>query len=106
MPRYIMKLHDPETEVDFYFEWSTIVDAPITYGMTLPLFKAHWKARYGWDSMEELRERLKMVDARGISSPLPFNDIDEILDGNQAGPDQSEATKKYILENYCKNWNA
>jgi len=34
MPRYIIKLED------YYLEWSTVVDAPVTFGAT-------WAAR-GW----------------------------------------------------------
>ena len=45
MPRFILKIEDNSKE--YYMEYSTVVDAPITYGMDLETFKRYWKEEYG-----------------------------------------------------------
>lgn len=42
MGRAIIKLNDGKR--DWYLEWSTVVDAPVTYGMSLKGLKAHEKS--------------------------------------------------------------
>lgn len=48
MPRYIIKIKDK------YFEWSTIVDAPVTNGMSLTEFRSYYQSEYGEDAMKNL----------------------------------------------------
>jgi hypothetical protein len=47
MPTYICKFQDGEKA--YYLEWSTIVDAPITTGMSLQEFKQHYCGSGGVD---------------------------------------------------------
>ena len=82
MPRYICKLND------MYFEWSTIVDAPITYGLSLDEYKKYYKEEYGKISFEhELPERLERVEKTGTSAIN--STLDDIISYNRAGLNES-----------------
>lgn len=56
MGRYILKIKD------HYLEWSTVVDAPVTFGMLLPEFKEYYRDEYGRDGYRELKHRLERVE--------------------------------------------
>ncbi len=64
MPRYIAKLEGK------YFEWSSVVESPVTKAMTLDEFKEYYKIRYGTSSMEDLKNRLSRVEKQGVSCSL------------------------------------
>ena len=95
MPRYICKLND------MYFEWSTVVDAPVTYGFSLEEFKEYYKEEYGKLCFEhELPERLERIEKTGTSA---FNQsIDSIISYNRAGPNESCLSKNELIE-FLKN---
>ncbi len=84
MPRYIVKLEDR------YFEWSTVVDAPVTYPMTLEQFEAYYREEYGRVGMEQLPERLERVERQGTSArgyETPGRScVEGLLACNRAGP--------------------
>ena len=85
---------------DYYLEWSTIVDAPVTFGMSLEDFKEYYRWQYGEQGMSELDMRLKRVDAKGTSS---FNDVDvdDTISWNRAGPDESCLSRDELYQAYC-----
>lgn len=92
MPRYIIKLDD------HYLEWSTIVDAPVTYGMTLEQFKHYYKDEYGAEGMRRLGERLQRVDDHGCSA---FGEtLDALLAFNRAGVGETCLTKEQIIDHF------
>lgn len=93
MGRFIIKIKDR------YFEWSTVVDAPITNGMTLDELRAYIKEEYGQRGLESLPERLKRVEACGTSSYLDKTVADTIR-GNRAGPKERRLTAEQIYERY------
>ena len=62
VPKFIGKING------LYFEWSTVVDAPMAYNMTLPELQAYIKEEYGRDGLSELPARLKLVEQFGLSS--------------------------------------
>ena len=97
MPRYIIKLSD--NNKDWYLEWSTIVDAPVTYGMSLVDFKAFYKEEYGNQGMEKLEERLKRVEKQGTSAL--YCSVDGLISYNRAGPKESSLSKQEIIDIYC-----
>jgi len=91
MPRCIAKFDN-----DLYCEWSTVVDAPVTYGMTLKQLKSYIKRVYGSNGLDELPERLKRVEHHGTS----FHDgttIDDLIRSNRAGENGKRATKERII---------
>lgn len=103
MPRYIMKLKDDKSGNDYYLEWSTVVDAPVTPGMLLEEFKEYYKEEYGNNGMEILKARLERVEEKGISAHPPFDVLEEYFESNRAGEKESTLNKKQIIEKYCLN---
>ena len=103
MPKYIVKLKDEKFNKDYYLEWSTTVDAPITYGCSLDEFKDYYKSRYGEEGISQLDDRLKRVEDTGTSGYKPFNNLKDLLSCNKAGEDGTEIDLEGILERYCRN---
>ena len=103
MPKYIVKLKDEKFNKDYYLEWSTIVDAPTTYGCSLDEFKDYYKSRYGEEGISQLDDRLKRVEETGTSGHPPFDDLKDLLSCNRAGEDETEIDLEGILERYCRN---
>lgn len=95
MGRYIIKLED------YYLEWSTIVDAPVTYGMSLEEFKQHYREEYGNSSMPELEQRLRRVEEGGTSA-LNGMTIQDVISGNRAGPDGAKLSLEEVITAYCQ----
>lgn len=95
MPSYILKLND------HYLEWSTIVDAPVTFGMTLEEFQDYYRQRYGEHDFERLSERLKRVEEKGTSS-INDKNVDDTISFNRAGPKESCLSREEIVEWYCR----
>ncbi|CAN5356861.1 hypothetical protein BH09VER1_BH09VER1_28860 [soil metagenome] len=65
MSRYIFKVDDT------YFEWSTVVDAPVTRGMTLTQLEAYVLEEEGKRGLAGLPERLERVERNGTSALIP-----------------------------------
>jgi len=83
-----------------HLEWSTIVDAPVTYGMSLTEFKDWYILEYGRSSIDDLNQRLERVEKTGTSA-FDFS-LDSILSCNRAGPKETELTKEELIEKYCR----
>lgn len=98
MPRYIIKLTGKEG--DFYMEWSTIVDAPVTYGMSLEAFKEHIKEEYGNQGLGELPRRLERVEQYGSSS-IARESAADIVRQNRAGPNERSLRLHEVYLAYC-----
>lgn len=100
MPKYIIKLSEENTS--WYLEYSSVVDAPITYGMSLEEFKEYYQEEYGRSSMAELENRLQRVEERGTSSHVDTS-VEEQLAFNRAGENETCLSIKEIINKYCKN---
>jgi len=85
---------------DYYLEWSTVVDAPITEGMKLDAFKEWYKQEYGNSGLEKLNENLKIINEKGIGSRC-YDTVDEFISFNRAGPKESCLSKDEIYSAYC-----
>lgn len=85
MPRFIVRLEGR------YFEWSTVVDSPITAPMTREEFAAYYREEYGRSAMTEFEERMVRVEERGVSA-FAYESAEDLMDGNRAGADESEMT--------------
>ena len=90
MPQYIAKLNG------LYFLWSTVVDAPVTGGMTLPEFREYYQDRFGTEGMRDLPQRMERVAAKGTSSRLDGS-VDEMLVANRAGPGETCLDRQGVL---------
>ena len=96
MPRYIIKLKDQ------YLEWSTVVDAPITTGMTLKAFKIYYQIKYGNSQAKYLDERLTRVERMGTSHLCASNEsLHLMLSYNRAGKNETTLTADQIYDFYC-----
>lgn len=98
MSRLIIKLQ--QDNQSWYLEWSSIVDAPTTYGMSLDEFKKFYREEYGHQGLEELEERLKRVEQKGISSMI-HDSVDDLITNNRAGKKETRITKEQIIAYYC-----
>lgn len=102
MGTFIMKINDEKDNTDYYLEWSNVVDAPVTNGMSLDEFKEYYKERYGSAGMERLYERMKRVSETGVSAHPPFDKIHEYFAFNRAGENDCTLSKEEILNHYCR----
>ncbi len=73
MPRYICKLKGK------YFEWSSVVEAPITSPMALKEFKVYYLKEYGVINYKGLKHRLERVEKQGTSCQLGST-LDEFIE--------------------------
>jgi len=71
-----------------YCEWSTVVDAPTTEGMTLAHLRRWYKRQFGESGMAELAGRLARADAKGTSA-INDKDLAQTVWLNRAGPDET-----------------
>lgn len=85
MPHYILH-HD-----NLYFEWSTVVDAPISPAMTLAEFLAYYEQQYGVNQLANLPNRLKRANEFGCSAIPPMT-IQECVIANRAGSREKALT--------------
>lgn len=100
MGRFIVKFEDGNDS--WYLEWSTIVDAPITYGMSKEEFFEYYKDEYGRQGLSDLDKRMKRVEEKGTSA-LTYSSVDTLISCNRAGLKESCLSKEQIIDFYCKN---
>lgn len=94
MGRYIIKLNE------YYLEWSTIVDAPVTFGMKRADFEAYYREMYGTEGSRDLPGRLERADKKGTSAH-DHESAADVISGNRAGPNESKLTQDEIYRAYC-----
>jgi hypothetical protein len=92
MPKHIIKLKD------YYLEWSTIVDAPVTFGMSLDELNKYYQAEYGQSSLLPFAQKLKDTEEYGSSDR---NGIDSVISCNRAGPNEIPLSKARIYKVFC-----
>jgi len=92
MGRCLIKIKDK------YFEWSTIVDAPITIGMSKSELEKHIKEEYGNEGLKGLPERLERVSKTGTSSLIPGENLESLISENRAGENESHISADEIYE--------
>ena len=93
MGKFIIKIKDR------YFEWSTIVDAPVTYGMTLDELKEYIKEEYGNEGLSGLPQRLERVEKYGTSSHY-HESVKQLCSSNRAGENEKHISLKQIYKQY------
>ena len=111
MPRYIICLKDGER--CYYLEWSTIVSAPTTFGLSREQFEAYYRGEYANDDailarrggslggLFSMESRLARASECGISA-LDGATLDGQLAGNHAGPEGTHLSKTEVIDWYCK----
>lgn len=98
MASSIVKLKDSDG-TEWFFEWSSIVDAPVTHRMTIKELWDHITNEYGQRGATQLPTRLKRVREKGTSS-LMHHDVESQISGNRAGPGETNWTGQQIADNY------
>lgn len=98
MGRAIIKLNDGER--DWYLEWSTISDAPVTNGMSLEEMKARQTERYGTAGIEDWEYRVKLLHLVGTTW-FGGESVDATIADNRAGDGESCLTKEQLIAKYC-----
>ena len=83
---------------DKYFEFSTIVDAPVTYGMNEEELRNYIKDEYGNEGLKNLGDRLKRVEKNGTS--FHGEDLESTLIVNRAGCNEERLTEDEIYDMY------
>jgi len=92
MPNFIVKLTDKKAKIDYFVDWSTIIDAPTSEPMTLEQAKAELKKRFKGSVVEGVKAINSLIK-NGVSSP--YENLKDVLWC-------SDHSKKELLEIYCK----
>jgi hypothetical protein len=92
MGRAVVKIKDR------YFEWSSIVDAPISYGMTFEQLMGYYRYQYGQSGVEGLeRDRAKLEET---GTTYRRHTAEEVIDMNRAGENEEKLTADEIYERF------
>lgn len=94
MSRAIVKIKDR------YLEWSTVADAPTTYGMNLQDFKEYYRSRWGEEIYAKLDARLDRVERKGTSVYCDDSVLKTVL-CNRAGYRERNLTLDELYEWFC-----
>lgn len=91
---------------EYYLEWSSMVDAPVTMGVTREQYITEYLAAFGDHVKDELLARLAVADEHGTSitrwgGKARHVSVEELIIGNRAGPNEQELTFEQIVEQYC-----
>lgn len=100
MARIILKIKDDKTNKEYYLEWSTIIEAPVTYGLSLAGFKEYYKDEYGKVGLKVLEEEMERINRTGTNSK--YNTAEYYFENNQAGRHGACIDKEEILNRYCR----
>lgn len=100
MGSFIVKLKDADS--DWYLIWSSVVDAPTTYGMTLAELKVFYEDEHGKEGMAELTDRLARVESKGVSARDESGPAEAFVRFNRAGAHETCLSVEQILDYYCR----
>lgn len=90
MGRYILH-HE-----GLFFEWSTVVDAPVTQAMSEAEFRSYFLRLHGDHLESDLDERLTRAKATGCSAREGYS-LADIVSHNRAGPNESCLSVEEVL---------
>lgn len=86
-----------------WFEWSTVVDAPLTYGMTREEFIEYYRDEYGRHNAEAtMEERMARAEVKGTSA-MRESSLEDLISSNRAGYKENyltlpEIERIYLIE--------
>jgi hypothetical protein len=93
MPRFVLCIEDQGER--WFLPWSTIVDAPVAYGMSEEDYRRWFEGEYGRTALFSLDDHIRRAKESGCS--MFGETLESALIGNRAGPDKSEATLSEIV---------
>ncbi len=87
---------------EWFLEWSTVVDAPVTCGMSEAELRDHVKEEYGNRGLERIEARLERCRRCGHSYlDDESQTVAEFVEYNRAGPGESCLTVDELIDAYC-----
>jgi hypothetical protein len=86
-------------QVEHFMLWSTVVDAPTSLLMPRDAFVRCYQERIG-DTPREISKRLDRASRQGTSWLNSLESAADAIDGNRAGPGESELTLEEIVTQY------
>jgi hypothetical protein len=102
MPQYICKLPLQDALEPRYLIWSTVVDAPVTCGMTRSQLDDFMRHEHGDTYMENSHpHRMERVEKNGTSNLLGDGSFESLVAHNRAGEYESEITLEEIIAIYA-----
>ncbi len=96
----IIKLTDPKDKKEYFLEWSTMQDRPLTNGVSFEEFKRYYKEEYGNSGMRNIDIRLERVEVFGSSSSL--EPLEDLIKNNRAGKNETRLDLEGLLNKYCR----
>ncbi len=85
-----------------YLEWSTVVDAPVTWGVPLEEYQRYYRHMRGEDGMRDLSKRIARADGPTRCSAMPGVDtLEGLILCNRAGKGETRLTLEQIIAFYC-----
>lgn len=99
MPHYIVRLTGPDRR-QHYLIWSTLIDAPVTRGMSRSELMAYCRRTYYGVESVALTSRLARLDAKGTSS-IHDACAEDTVRHNRAGPGETCLSVPQIIARYC-----
>lgn len=94
MGRAIIKIKD------YYLIWSSVVDAPVSFGMNRVELEKWLKEEYGRAGLSDWLRMIPRVDEIGTSF-YERDSVEDTIDGNRAGPMGACLTLDEIYTAYC-----
>ena len=97
MPRFVCQYNG------VWFEWTTVADAPATFGMTKEEFIEYYADEYGRrDTGSTMEERMARAEAKGTSSMMDSS-LEDLISSNRAGYRENyltlpEIERIYLIE--------
>lgn len=98
MPRTTIKL--TKDDQSWYLLWSTVVDAPVTYGMDWEEYMDFIRQEEGQEGINRLLSRKGRLEEVGVTG-LGWKDVADVVTINRAGPDETELSLDEIIQKYC-----
>mgnify|MGYP001128230156 CR=1 FL=1 len=98
MSKAIIKLTDKQTNNDYYLIWSTIVDAPVSYGMSYDKCVKLFIKDFTDLELLHLSNYLTKLKETGSTANLS---IEELLEFNKAGANGEKLSSDEIIQDYC-----
>jgi hypothetical protein len=84
-----------------YLVWSTVTDAPVTFGMTRDELIDWYRYEFGRAGVRELTPRLARVDEKGTSA-IDEPDADATVWLNRAGPRETHLHRHEMIEFFIR----
>lgn len=83
-----------------FLEWSSVVDAPVTFGMTEAELRKHIAEHYGTEGLRVADSRIERAKRVGTSYLDNNESFDDLVSFNRAGPNETQLTKEQLIRIY------